>query len=213
MRIRTVGRMTRRARRELAIGALLVSAAACGGGGAGSPVSRAAPRATQPAATTPTTPAIASTTSTTTRVVAGPPIVDRGADVVEVARSLLLFGRWLEAEHPDPALVDRAFAWEGNLARSVGADVATLERTGRRIIEVDAAPLEFVVVSRLPNVVSFRLTEHLDHRDLVDARGRVLDHVGPATERYVVLIHRFSPDEPWRLSGVDRMAPDVEIQL
>jgi hypothetical protein len=206
--------MTRRARRELAIGALLVSAAACGGGGAGSAVSRSAPRETHPAViTTATTTAFASPTSTATRVVAGPPIVDRGADVVEVARSLLLFGRWLEAEHPDPALVDRAFAWEGNLARSVGADVTTLERTGRRIIEVDAAPLEFVVVSRLPNVVSFRLTEYLDHRDLVDASGRVLDHVGPATERYVVLIHRFSPDEPWRLSGVDRMAPDVEIQL
>src|SRR5690349_13432726 len=113
--------MTRRARRELAIGALLVSAAACGGGGAGAPVSRSAPRATHPAATTAdttTTTAIASTTNTTTRV-AGRPIVDRGSDVVEVARSLLLFGRWLEAEHPDPALVDLAFAWQGNLARSV----------------------------------------------------------------------------------------------
>jgi hypothetical protein len=204
--------MTRRARRVLAIGALLVSAAACGGGGASAPVSRAAPRETRPAATTTTkTTAIASTT--TTSVVAVPRIVDRGADEVEVARSLLLFGRWLEAEHPDPALVDRAFAWEGTLARSVGADVATLRRTGRRIVEVDAAPLEFVVVSRLSNVVSFRVTEHLDHRDLVDARGRVLDHVGPATEHYVVLIHRFSPNEPWRLAGVDRMAPDVEVQL
>ena len=140
-------------------------------------------------------------------------VVDRGANDVEVARSLLLFGRWLEAEHPDPALVDRAFAWGGDLARRVGADVATLERTGRRIVEVDRAPFEFVVVSRLSNVVSFRVTEHLDHRDLVDARGRVLDHVGPATERYVVLIHRFSPEDPWRLGTVNRLPPDVEVVL
>ena len=142
-----------------------------------------------------------------------PTVVDRGADDVEVVRSLLLFGRWLEAEHPDPALVDRAFAWGGDLARSVGSDVATLERTGRRIIEVDAAPLEFVVVSRLSNVVSFRVTEHLDHRDLVDARARALDHIGPATEHYVVLIHRFSLDEPWRLGTIDRLPPNVEVEL
>ena len=169
------------------------------------------PAATTKTAATTTTIAIASTT--TTSVAAVPRIVDRGTDEVEVARSLLFFGRWLEAEHPDPALVDRAFAWEGDLARRVGADVAELERTGRRIIEVDTAPFEFEVVSRLPNVVSFRVTEHLDHRDLVDAHGRVLDHVGPATEHYVVLIHRFSPDEPWRLGTVDRMPPNVEVEL
>jgi len=202
------------------MGALLVLPA-CGGGGASSPEPRAAPRATRPTATTKTagtTTTIARTTTTiastrTTSVVAVPRIVDRGANEVEVARSLLLFGRWLEAEHPDPALVDRAFAWEGDLARRVGADVTELARTGRRIIEVDAAPFEFEVVSRLPNVESFRVTEHLDHRDLVDAHGRVLDHVGPATEHYVVLIHRFSPDEPWRLGTVNRMPPNVEVAL
>jgi len=204
--------MTRRARRGLAIGALVVLPA-CGGGGASSPEPRAAPRATRPTATTTTAVTTTTTVSTTTSVVAVPRIVDRGANEVEVARSLLLFGRWLEAEHPDPALVDRAFAWEGDLARRVGADVTELARTGRRIIEVDAAPFEFEVVSRLPNVVSFRVTEHLDHRDLVDAHGRVLDHVGPATEHYVVLIHRFSPDEPWRLGTVNRMPTDVEVAL
>jgi hypothetical protein len=204
--------MTRPARRVLAIGALLVLPTACGGGGASGPVSRAAPRATRPTVTA-STPTSTTRNPTTTTVVAIPTVVDRGADDVEVVRSLLLFGRWLEAEHPDPALVDRAFAWGGDLWRSVGADVATLEGTGRRIIEVDAAPLEFVVVSRLPNVVSFRVTEHLDHRDLVDARGRALDHIGPATEHYVVLIHRFSPDEPWRLGSIDRLPPNVEVEL
>jgi hypothetical protein len=196
--------MARRTRRVLAIGALLVVPAACGGGGASSPVSRAAPRATPPTTTS---------IPTSTTVVAIPTVVDRSVDDIEVVRSLLLFGRWLEAEHPDPALVDRAFAWGGDLARTVGTEVATLEHTGRRIIEVDAAPLGFVVVSRLPNVVSFRVTEHLDHRDLVDAHGGVLDHIGPATEHYVVLIHRFAPDEPWRLGTIDRLPPNVEVEL
>jgi hypothetical protein len=204
--------MARRTRRVLAVGALLVVPAACGGGGASSSVSRAAPRATRPTVTV-TAPTTTTSIPTSTTVVAIPTVVDRGADDIEVVRSLLLFGRWLEAEHPDPALVDRAFAWGGDLSRSVGRDVATLERTGRRIIEVDAAPLEFVVVSRLANVVSFRVTEHLDHRDLVDARGRVLDRIGPATEHYVVLIHRFSPDEPWRLGTIDRLPPNVEVEL
>jgi hypothetical protein len=203
--------MARRGRRGLAVCALLVVAATACGGGEGNVATARARSSTEPATTTGTSSTTAS--ATTTEAVALPPVVDRGPSDVEVARSLLLFGRWLEAEHPDPALVDRAFAWGGDLARHVGADVASLRRTGRRIIEVDTAPLEFTVVSRLPHVVSFRVTEHLDHRDLVDADGRVLDHVGSATEHYVVLIHRFGPDEPWRLSTVDRMAPDVEVML
>jgi hypothetical protein len=203
--------MARRGRRGLAVCALLVVAATACGGGEGNVATARARSSTEPATTTGTSSTTAS--ATTTAAVALPPVVDRGPSDVEVARSLLLFGRWLEAEHPDPALVDRAFAWEGDLARHVGADVASLRRTGRRIIEVDAAPLEFTEVSRLPHVVSFRVTEHLDHRDLVDAHGRLLDHVGPAIERYVVLIHRFAPDDPWRLSTVDRMAPDVEVAL
>jgi len=188
--------------------------AACGGGGASNAIARAAPQATRPVASTATAvtaTTVASTTAST--VVTLPTIVDRGSDDVAVARSLLRFGRWLEAEHPDPRLVDRAFAWKGDLARKVGADVSELARSGRRIIEVDAAPFDFEIVSQLPNIVSFRVTEHLDHRDLVDAHGRVLDHAGPATEHYVVLIHRFRPDDPWRLSMVNRTAPRVEVQL
>jgi hypothetical protein len=142
-----------------------------------------------------------------------PALLDRGAAPVAIARSLLLWGRWLEAEHPDPALVDRAYAWGGSLERGVLAEVTVLRRTGRRIVEVDVVPLEFVVVSQLPDVVSFRVTEHLDHRELVDANGRVLDRVGPATEHYIVLLQRFAVHDPWRLAAVDGVQLRVEVRL
>jgi hypothetical protein len=153
------------------------------------------------------------TTATTHPVAPTPAVVDRGDDVVAVARSQLLFGRWLEAKHPDPALVDHAFAWGSRIERGVRADVAFLHRSGRRIVEVDRAPFELVVVSRLPNVVSLRVVEHLGRRDLVDARGSVIDHVPARTERYVVLIRRGAAADAWRISAVERIGPPIEVQL
>ncbi len=198
--------MTKWGRHRTAIGALLVATATVACGAPQAPVST--PRAAAPA-----TPAASAPASAARVDARAPTVVDRGAEPVAIVRSLLRFGRWLEGEHPDPALVDRAYAWGTDLARGVRAQVTTLRRTGRRVIEVDAAPPEFVVASRLPTVVSFRVIEHLARRDLVDAHGRVLDHVGPAVERYVVLIHRFSAEDPWRLSAVDRRPPSVEVAL
>ena len=83
----------------------------------------------------------------------------------------------------------------------------------KRVIEVDRAPLDFVVVSELRNVLSFRVTEHLERRDVVDTRGHTLRHTGPATEHYVVVVMRFSEDASWRLLAVDLQGPPIEVQL
>jgi len=196
---RTVDRMTSWGRHHIVVCLLAVApVAACGGAIA----SDGAPRV---AHGTPTT--ASARVARRAAPSPAPVTVDRGDDPLAIARSLLRWGRWLEAAHPDPALVDRAYAWGGKLERGVRAEVTALRRTRRRIVEVDAAPLDVVVVSRLPDVVSFRVTKHLDRRDLVDAQGRVLDHVGPTTERYIVLLQRFADDEPWRLVEVDTVEP------
>ena len=145
--------------------------------------------------------------------VAAPRIVDRGGDHVAVARSLVEYGRWLEWHDPDPALVERAYAPAGVLARNMRAAVAEMRRTHEHIVEVDSEPLAFLVLSERANVVSFRLTEDLAHRERVDAAGHALQHVGPSVEHYVVSITRFGPEAPWRLNLVERERPPIEVQL
>jgi hypothetical protein len=123
------------------------------------------------------------------------------------------YGRWLEWHDPDPALVNRAYAPESALARSMAKAAAEMGLWHERVEEVDRAPLDFEIVSELENVVSFRVTERLVRRDIVDASGRTLRHAGPATEHYVVLVTRASSDAPWRLLVVQHRDPPVEVRL
>ena len=88
-----------------------------------------------------------------------------------------------------------------------------MRRVRKRVRRSIAAPLDFVVVSELTNVVSFRVTEHLARRDVVDLAGHTIRHAGPATEHYVVIIMRPEPDSAWRLLTVERRGPPIEVQL
>jgi hypothetical protein len=215
--------VTGRNRHRLAASVALVAlGAACGGGPqhqvAAQP--RALPTITSVApSVAPPLPASASAITPHPRSNApidrtpAPVIVDRGTDHVAIADSLIKYGRWLEWHHPDAALVPRAYARGSKLARTISADVAQMIRAQVRITEVDSAPMRYVVLSRLPNVVSFRQTEQLERRDLVDVRGRVVQHFGAATEHYIVSIMRFGPNSPWRLNDVDYQRPPVEVQL
>jgi len=145
--------------------------------------------------------------------VTAPAVLDRGADHARIARSLAEYGRWLEWHDPDPALVERAYAPNSALARNMVKGVNEMRRRHQRVEEVDSVPLDFAVVSELPNVVSFRVTEHLARRDVVATSGRALRHSGAATEHYVVLMMRFSSDAPWRLLVVERQGAPIEVEL
>ena len=139
--------------------------------------------------------------------------MDRGTDSVAVARSLAEYGRWLEWHDPDPALVDRAYASGSDLAHNMVRTVVEMRRVRKRVQEVDRAPLDFVVVSELANVVSFRVTERLARRDVVDLAGHTLRHAGPAIERYVVIMMRPETEAAWRLLTVERRGPPIEVRL
>lgn len=114
---------------------------------------------------------------------------------------------------PDPALVYRAYHTGSPPGRVVSSAVTRLHRIGSHIVEVDSEPFAFEIISATPNVVSFRLTEHLAHRELIAAGGRVVARDAPATEHYVISIMRFASDAPWRLNLVERQRPKVEVQL
>lgn len=130
-----------------------------------------------------------------------------------VARSLLLYGRWVEWHRLAAALVDRAYQPGSELARVVTGEIATLRSRGNHLVEIDRAPLDLTIISQRPNVVSFRVTEHLERRELIDAHGRVVDRAAPATERYVISMMRPFPDRPWRLNLVQRERRKIEVQL
>ena len=142
-----------------------------------------------------------------------PKILDRGSDHVAIARSLLLYGRWLAWHHPDPALVARAYQVGSPPGRLVASAVTRLRRIGSHIVEVDREPLAFAILSTTRNAVSFRLTEHLAHREVIAASGRVVARDASRTEHYVISIMRFASDAPWRLNLVEKQPPAVEVQL
>ena len=125
----------------------------------------------------------------------------------------MLYGRWLAWHHPDPALVARAYQVGSPPGRVVSRYLTGLRRIGSHIVEVDREPLQLAIISTTPNAVSFRLTEHLAHRELIAASGRVVEHDAPATEHYVISIMRFASDRPWRLNLVEKQRPKLEVQL
>ena len=73
--------------------------------------------------------------------------------------------------------------------------------------------MRFFVVSVLPNVVTFRLTEDLASRELIASGGRVVDRNAATTEHYRIGISRTAPDRPWRLNLVEREPAKIEVQL
>ena len=142
-----------------------------------------------------------------------PKVIDRGTDVVAVVRSLLLFGRWLEWHNPDPALVARVFRVGSPPERVVSRHATELRRIGARIVEVDGAPMEFKIISLKQNVVTFRLTEHLLHRELIAANGHIRARDKARIEQYLISIARSSYEAPWRVNLVERQNGKIEIQL
>jgi hypothetical protein len=140
-------------------------------------------------------------------------VIDRGSDYEAIARSLERYAGWIERHHPDPALVDRAYTPGSAIARLMQQRARDAQRLNRRIVEIDAAPYDYALLSARANVASFRVVEHLAHRQIVDLHGHVIEDTGPRTEHYITIIFRFGPDAPWRLQVVERLAPAPEVQL
>jgi hypothetical protein len=195
--------MTRRGQCGLAACALIVAAStACASGEA--TTDRSASVNERPLVAT------ASTAKRSDVPARAPRVVDRGDDSADIVRSLLGYWQWLES-HPDPALVDRAFSWRGDAERIRMAELSALRRTGNHVVEVDAAPPEVVIVSRVADVVSFHVTRHLARHDVVDRQGRVLRHAGPLIAYADAMISRITPNAPWRLSLLVRTPSTFEM--
>ena len=184
---------------------LAATGAACGGGATENSTARSS--APEPSG------ANARSTSKPAVHRAPPPVIDRGTDFVGITRSLVLYVRWLEWHHPDPSLVERVYQLGSPAERVASKHVTELRRIGAHIVEADTAPFELAVISVTPNVVSLRLTEHLSHRELIAASGRVLARDRARVEQYTVSIARANGAAPWRVNLVERKSPRIEVQL
>ena len=206
----TVPRVTGRGRHRLAASVLVVAlGAACGGGGGASrtrarhargrrlaPVARRAPGPTTTAADGAGRRAGRVPTACRRRPssIAAPTTSRSRARCVE-------YGRWLEWHHPDPALVDRAYAPGSELARDMARDGRRDARARERIAEVDARRSTSSCVSTLAErrVVPASPSTSRAATSSTPAGARS-GTSGPATEHYVVSIMRFAADAPWRLN-------------
>jgi len=225
--------VTQRGRHALAAGALVaLFAAACGGVASehAETHARRSPGASVPSRSSPTSRSTSTSTSTrpapATGRVAGarvaatgsfditppPAVVDRGSDYAAIVHSLDAYGDWLAAHHPDPRLVDRAYAWGSQLWRDVRSQLADEQRLHQHIVEVDRVPPSVTVRSVRTNVVSLAATEFLGTRAVVTDDGRVLQRVGPADEHYLVMLFRTSPSMPWRFELIEPAGAPVEVQ-
>ena len=216
--------MTQWGRHALAAGALVaLLAAACGSVAsehAGTDARRSPRASVSPPRSTSTRPAPSTGRAAGARVAAAgsfdetppPAVVDRGTDYAAVVHSLDAYGDWLAAHHPDPRLVDRAYAWGSQLWRDVRSQLADEQRLHQHVVEVDRAPPLVAVRSVRTNVVSLAATELLGTRGVVTDDGRVLQRVGPADEHYLVMLFRTSPSMPWRFELIEPAGAPVEVQ-
>lgn len=153
-------------------------------------------------------------TATTTAVaLAQPKVVDHGDDLVAIASSLVLFGRWMEWHNPDPKLVARVYDVGSPAERVVSKYVTEMHRTGAHVVEVDDAPFELTVFSRTRSVVSLLLTEHLAHREAMAAGGRVLARDPKRIEQYVISLVRRHSGAAWRMNRFELRHRRFEVQL
>ena len=142
-----------------------------------------------------------------------PRIHNTGTDYVAIYLSLDRYRSWLEAHHPDPALVPRVWVTGTAIARRFERHLGDLQRHHVRWVDVGDHSVARVV-SVVDHTVTLTVDEHTTGIELLDASGRVIDRArqGPVL-RYVVLLDADSTGH-WQVASVEpRLTNDVEVQL
>jgi hypothetical protein len=170
-----------------------------------------APRRARPSATTK---AATGATAATWRgdSTPAPPLHNTGTDYVAIFRSLDRTRVWLEAHHPDPALVPRVWVEGTDIAAQFRRHLGDLRRHRVRWVDVGDRS-EAKVVSVVDGSVTLRVAEHTTAVHLVDDSGRVVDRVtqGPVFH-WIVLLDR-GGDGRWLIASVDPQLTDAEVHL
>ncbi len=141
-----------------------------------------------------------------------PALRNTGTDYVAIFSSLDRTRRWLEAHHPDPALVPRVWVDGTDIAARFRRHLGDLQRHRVRWVDVGDRSVARVV-SVVDGSVTLQVDEYTTAIHLVDETGRVVDRVaqGPVFH-WVVLLDR-GGDGRWLIASVDERLDDVEVHL
>jgi hypothetical protein len=200
--------------------------AACGGGAAATSGPRPTTEPAAPAAGA--VPTSTSSTSSTAQAAArtaptartgwtgdgtpAPALRNTGTDYVAVFLSLERTRVWLEAHHPDPALVPRVWVDGTAIAAQFRRHLGDLQRHHVRWVDVGDRSVA-KVVSVVDGSVTLQVDEYTTAVHLVDASGRVVDRApqGPVFH-WIVLLDR-GGDGRWLIASVDEQLTDAEVHL
>jgi hypothetical protein len=212
--------------RWLAAGACALALASCGGAAATTaPVTHPPRAATRPttttASSTTTSTTVASVTTTSAKPARAtwhgdstpaPALHNAGTDYVAIFLSLERTRVWLEAHHPDPALVPRVWVDGTDIAKQFRRHLGDLQRHHVRWVDVGDRSVA-KVVSVVDGSVTLRVDEYTSAVHLVDDSGRVVDRVaqGPVFH-WIVLLDR-GGDGRWLIAAVDERLTDAEVHL
>ncbi|MFM8238301.1 MAG: hypothetical protein ACKOBG_11220 [Actinomycetota bacterium] len=135
-----------------------------------------------------------------------PPLPEIDALPERATAELLAYSSWLHATRPDGRLVGAAFARGTELERRTRRDLATLQRTGRRLLETTNGEDIIRVVSVTGHAASVRVVQDLTGIVLLGPDGRVVQRVTAGRTSYLVLLIR-NDGGPWLLAAIDEEGP------
>jgi hypothetical protein len=136
-----------------------------------------------------------------------PELINTGTDYVAILESLNRYAYWLDAHHPDPALVSTIVATGTKQHELLALDLVRLRDNHLRLIEkVGNRPTRFTILSRTPNAFSARVVQDVRVHQTVEPHGRVTSRVRftePTTYLILVVLKRGR----WYLAALDEANP------
>jgi hypothetical protein len=142
-----------------------------------------------------------------------PKLENTGTDYVAIFLSLERQRLWLQAHHPDPALVPRVWVYGMETAKKFRRLFADQQRERLRFIDVGDRS-EATVASVLEHIVTLRVNEYTTGVHLLDTTGRVVESrkQGPVFH-FIVLLSQ-DGDGRWTIASVDdRVSNNTGLQL
>jgi hypothetical protein len=136
-----------------------------------------------------------------------PELINTGTDYVAILESLNRYAYWLDAHHPDPALVSTIVATGTKQHELLALDLVRLRDNHLRLIEkVGNRPTRFTILSRTANAFSARVVQDVRVHQTVEPHGRVTSRVRfpePTTYLILVVLKRGR----WYLAALDEANP------
>jgi hypothetical protein len=134
-----------------------------------------------------------------------PALVERGTDLVAIARSIDDRHGWLLAHDPDPGLASTIYQPGTRSYLDFTRNLATLQSRRQTLVSI-GQHCTYAVATVHPTLVSLRVHEQIHEDRVVDARGHVVAVTRyDRPNDYVVVLTR-GEGARWRLADITQVA-------